>query len=77
MTVVRSTRKFFTASLTKLTCDNYRIWILKTQGILKAHRIMGIVDGSVSRPATAGKDRDNWVTCDIEAYTAMELTMGV
>jgi len=46
------------------------------EGILKAHRIMGIVDGSVPRPAAAGKDQDNWDAGDNEAYTAMLLTMA-
>jgi len=75
-TVVSSSKKFDTASVTKLSGDNYRVWKLRMEKLLTTHKIMGIVDGSIPRPAASGKDQSAWDKGDNEAFTAMILTMA-
>lgn len=74
-TTIVTSRKFDTGSITKLTGDNFRVWKVRMSSLFLTHNIMGVVDGTVARPAAAGPPQEKWDQSNNEALTSLYMTM--
>ena len=75
-TTIVSSRKFDTASITKLNSDNFRVWKMRLTSLFESHNLMQIVNGTKIRPALSGSEQTAWDQGNSDAKTTMLLAMS-
>jgi len=56
-TIIVTNKRFDKASITKINGNNFRVWKIRLQALFKTHDIMGVCEGSKSRPTAADADK--------------------